>query len=166
MEKIIEELIVIISKEIDAFNQLLKTLHGKQRAIVEGEIERLKKQIEAESEIVSQTKSLESQRILRTKELAQKLSINKLDPKLSEIIAKVEEKYAQRLAEQRNLLKSLIEQVRDLNKSNQFLLDYSLKFVEDTMRLLLSGNDKKNVYQKDGKLQEETGSPKILNQKF
>lgn len=163
METIIEELILIISNEIEAFNQLLKTLHEKQRAIVEGEIDRLKKHVQVESNIAQQTKSLEAERISRTKELAEMLALDNLNPRLSEIIEKVEEKYAQRLSEQRELLRSSVQKIQNLNKSNQFLLNYSLQFIEDSMRLLLSGNNKLTVYQKNGKVEQEMSKNKILD---
>ena len=163
MEAIVEELIVIISKEIEAFNQLLKTLREKQRAIVEGEIERLNKSVHNESELANQTKSLEAQRIERTKALAEKLSLNNLNPRLSEIIEKVEEKYAQRLKEQRDLLRSLVQNIQNLNKSNQYLLNYSLEFIEKSMELLLSGHETVTLYQKNGKIQKDVKKHKILD---
>lgn len=164
MEKIIEQLLLVISKEIDAFNQLLQTLHEKQRAIVEGAIDRLKDKIRAEDEIIRQTKELEAERCNRTQELAKELSLENLDPHLSDIIARVEEKYAQRLHEQRTLLMSLIGEIKHLNKSNQFLLNYSIQFVDNSMRLLLKGNETQSTYQKDGKLRKGAETPKIVNQ--
>ena len=152
MEAILEDLIAIISQEIEAFNQLLKTLHEKQRAIVEGEIEKLNSTVQDENQLAKETKSLEALRIERSQELALQLEMDNLNPKLSEIIAKVENKYAQRLQEQRDLLRSLVEKIQVLNQSNQFLLDYSLNFIEKSMELLLTANDKRNIYQRDGKI--------------
>ena len=163
MEHIIEELIAIISSEIDAFNDLLETLHEKQRAIVEGEISRLNKHVQTETRIANQTRSLEAERIERSKELAEELRIESLNPKLSEIIEKVEEKYAQRLSEQRDLLRSLVQKVRNLNESNQFLLNYSLKFIEKNMEMLFGESPSPNIYKKDGKLQKEAAKSKIVD---
>ncbi len=153
MEIIVEELIRTISSEIDAFNELLLTLREKQRAIVEGAVDRLNKSVEDESKLANQTKVLEAERIERTKELAEKLEMENLNPKLSEIIEKVEEKYAQRLTEQRNLLRSVVQNIQNLNKSNQYLLNYSLDYIEQSMRILLAGHESVNLYQKDGKVQ-------------
>ncbi|MFQ5705970.1 MAG: flagellar protein FlgN [bacterium] len=166
MEEIIEELVVVISKEVKAFNQLLKTLREKQRAIVEGEIERLKKQVTAETRIVHETKTLEAQRIAQTRVLAEVLALDNMNPRLSEIIEKIEAKYAQRLTEQRSLLKSLMEKIRSINESNQFLLNYSLQFIESSLSLLLSGNDDMPVYQQDGTCQRDLRQAKILDQRI
>ena len=106
MESIIEDLIAIIAKEIETFNKLLKTLHEKQRAIVEGEIERLNDTVKIETAIAGETRTLEVERLERSRELAERLEMEKFDPKLSEIIDRVEEKYAQRLQKQRDLLRS------------------------------------------------------------
>ncbi|MFQ5636676.1 MAG: flagellar protein FlgN [bacterium] len=162
MDKIIEELISVCSREVDAFNQLLKTLHQKQRAIVEGEIERLKEHVQTENKIIDQTKMLEGERIGHTQELAKALSLENLNPRLGEIIDLVEEKYAQRLTEQRNLLKSIVERIRNLNQSNQFLLNYSLQFIDNSMRMLFNGQEN-TLYQQDGKVREESTRPKILD---
>lgn len=163
MEHVIEELIAIIANEIDAFNELLKTLHDKQRAIVEGEISRLDKHVQNETRLAKETKNLEAERIERSKELAEELQIESLNPKLSEIIEKVEETYAQRLSEQRELLRSLVQKVRNLNQSNQFLLNYSLKFIEKNMEMLFGEDEAPNIYKKDGKLQKEAARSKIFD---
>ena len=163
MEIIIEELIQTISSEIDAFNEFLKTLREKQRAIVEGAVDRLNKSVEDESKLANQTKMLEAERIERTKKLAEKLEMENLNPKLSEIIEKVEEKYAQRLTEQRNLLRSVVQNIQNLNKSNQYLLSYSLDYVEKSMQILLSGHETTNLYREDGTVQNSRKQNKILD---
>ncbi|RMF66786.1 MAG: flagellar protein FlgN [Calditrichaeota bacterium] len=163
MDEIVEQLIEVISREIEAFQRLLQTLHQKQRAIVEGEIGRLNEHVQTESKLANETKTLEAERLRRTRELAQSLSMEDLNPKLSQIIQKVEKKYAQRLAEQRELLRGLAQKIQNLNKNNQFLLDYSLKFIEENMRLLLSSNDQFTVYKKDGKLQTESVGKKVVD---
>ena len=155
MEEIVEELIAIIAEEIEAFNKLLETLHEKQKAIVEGEIGELNDRVRDEAELAGQTRSLEVERLKRSQELAAELEMENLNPRLSEIIEKVEKKYALRLKEQRELLKSLIEKIQVLNKNNQFLLNYSLNFIEKSMELLLTGNDPANIYKKDGQLRKE-----------
>jgi len=166
MEQIIEELIQVCSKEIKAFNKLLKTLHSKQRAIVEGELERLKNHVEDENKIVHETRDLEAQRLARTQDLAKQLSLTDGSPKLSEIIDKVEERYAQRLREQRDLLRTVIEQIHDLNENNQFLINYSLQFIETNMNLLLAGKEEKKFYRQDGKVQKDAQSPKLVDHRI
>lgn len=156
MDDIIEDLIAIIQREVDAFNELLDTLREKQQAIVEGEVSRLNSSVQNETRVTSETKHLEAERIERSRELAKELNMPRqvgANPKLSEIIDAVEEKYAERLREQRELLRSLIQKVQYVNKSNQFLLDYSIKFVEQNIELLLGTAEKgKSVYEKDGKV--------------
>lgn len=164
MDAIIEDLISIIASEIEAFEQLLKTLYAKQKAIVEGQTERLNKYVHSENKLANKTKSIESDRLAKTKELAEKLALDDLNPRLTRIIEEVEGKYAERLQEQRDLLKSLVEKIQTLNKSNQFLLNYSLKFIENSMKILLGGNDKAPIYKKDGKLQNEVAKYKVLDQ--
>ncbi len=164
MESIIEELIAIIAQEIETFNKLLNTLHDKQRAIVEGEIEQLNASVKAETAIASETKTLEEERLARARQLARTLEMEEVDPKLSEIIDKVEKKYAQRLDEQRDLLRALIEKVQVLNQNNQFLLDYSLNFIEKSMELLLTGGQKLPIYQKDGQVRKDLQKYKVLDQ--
>jgi hypothetical protein len=164
MERIIEELIGVIAKEIEAFDELLQTLRAKQRAVVEGAVERLNKSVEEEGKLASQTKALEAERIERTKKLARELEMENANPKLSEIVEKVEEKYAQRLAEQRELLRSVVQNIQNINKSNQYLLNYSLDYIEKSMQILLSGDDSTNVYQKDGTVRQGATKNQLLDQ--
>lgn len=156
MDDIIEDLIAIIQREIDAFNELLETLREKQKAIVEGEVSRLNTSVQNETRVTSETKQIEAERIERSKELARELNLEGKGgaaPKLSEIIEVVEEKYAERLSEQREFLRSLIQRVQYVNKSNQFLLDHSIKFVEQNIELLIGTAEKgQGVYAKDGKV--------------
>lgn len=163
MEDIVEELIEIIAREIEAFNGLLQTLHDKQRAIVEGEIERLNATVEDESRIASETRTLEAERVERSRKLAEHLEMENLNPKLSELIDKVEKRYAQRLREQRDLLRSLVERIQTMNKNNQFLLNHSLNFIEKSMELLLTSNAPLNLYKKDGKVNSGPGAIKVLD---
>ena len=164
MEAILEELTAVMSKEIEAFNELLATLHEKQRAIVEGEIEQLNKSVQDEGKLARETRALEEERVERTRALAKKLDIKNLNPRLSEIIQKVEKQYARRLQEQRDLLRSLVQKIHNLNQSNQFLLSYSLKFIEKTMEILLNGSDRASMYKKDGKLGKSLRRKRILDQ--
>ncbi|MFQ5649060.1 MAG: flagellar protein FlgN [bacterium] len=163
MEAIVEELIEIIAKEIHAFSSLLEILHEKQRAIVEGEIERLNVSVENETELASETKSLESERIKRSRTLAKQLEMENLNPKLSEIIEKVEKRYAKRLQEQRELLRNLVERIQHMNKNNQFLLNHSLNFIEKSMEVLLTSSDPVKVYRKDGKLRKGLQKMNVLD---
>ncbi len=163
MEAIVEELITIISREIEAFNKLLSTLHEKQRAIVEGEIERLNASVKEEGAIATETRNLEAKRIQSSKRLAQELAMENLNPKLSEIIEKVEQKYAQRLHEQRELLRAMIQKVQLMSKNNQFLLNYSLNYIEKSMEILLTGGDPLKIYKKDGKVRTDIRKKKVLD---
>lgn len=163
MDAIVEDLISIVTREIAAFEELLKMLKDKQRAIVEGQTERLNKYVEDESKLAAETKSIENERVVKTQELAEKLALDELNPRLSEIIEQVEDKYAERLREQRTLLKSLVEKIQTLNRSNQYLLNYSLKFIEKSMKILLGGSDKTAIYQRDGSLQKRTVKQKVLD---
>ncbi|MFQ5675738.1 MAG: flagellar protein FlgN [bacterium] len=163
MDAIVEDLISIVTREISAFEELLKTLKDKQRAIVEGQTERLNKYVEDESKLAAETQSIENERVAKTQELAEKLALDELNPRLSKIIEQVEEKYAERLREQRTLLKALVGRIQTLNRSNQYLLNYSLKFIEKSMKILLGGTDKTDIYQRDGRLQKQTVRQKVLD---
>ncbi len=165
MDQIIEELISVCSREIDAFNRLLSTLHQKQRAIVEGEIDRLKRSMEEEEHLIQETQTLEKERVQRTRDLAEALSLKRLNPRLSEIIDKVETTYAQRLQEQRNLLLSIVERIQNLNQSNQFLLNYSLQFIDNSMRMLFHGQESP-VYKKDGKMQAQNQEARLVDHRI
>jgi len=155
MNEIIEELIAVIAKEIEAFEELLKTLREKQRAIVEGEVQKLNNSVENEVRLARETKHLEVERIEQSQRIAEKLALENITPKLSEIIENVEHSYAQRLTEQRQLLRDRVSEIQILNKKNQYLLNYSLSFIEQTMDMLFAGNESKNIYKKDGKLKKE-----------
>ncbi|HEX9654801.1 MAG TPA: flagellar export chaperone FlgN, partial [bacterium] len=114
--------------------------------------------------LARETRALEEERVERTRALAKKLDIKNLNPRLSEIIQKVEKQYARRLQEQRDLLRSLVQKIHNLNQSNQFLLNYSLKFIEKTMEILLNGSDRASMYKKDGKLGKSLRRKRILDQ--
>lgn len=164
MEAIVEELIAVISKEIDAFNRLLETLHAKQRAIVEGQIEQLNGHVEDETRLADETKSLENERLASSQKLARELEMTNVNPRLSEIIGQVEERYAKRLGEQRDLLRNLVQRIQIMNQNNQFLLDHSLKFIEKSMAVLLSSQEQGKVYKKDGGVNPGLRESKMLDQ--
>jgi len=164
MEEIIRELVQTVSKEIDAFNRLLSTLRNKQKAIVEGELEKLKNHVDDENKLITETKGLEADRISTTQALAEELSLSSATPKLTDIIDNVESKYAERLREQRDLLKSILGEIRDLNDNNQFLINYSLSFIENNMRMIMTGKEELPVYRKDGSKHPSVENPRMLDQ--
>ncbi len=158
MENIVEELIEVIAREVDAFNGLLQTLHDRQRAIVEGQFDRVDLTVADENRIAGETRTLQAERVERSHKVAEYLEMENLNPKFGELIDKVEKRYAERLRAQRDLLCNLFERIQNMNENNQFLLNHSLNVLEENMELLFASNAS---LKKDDKVKKGPDTSKV-----
>ena len=71
---------------------------------------------------------------------------------LTQLIAVVETKYHDRLAEIQRSLQNVLEKVALKNEQNKFLLNHSINFVQTMIKDLLSSNDDMNdLYAQNGR---------------
>ncbi len=155
--KLIEELNQVVEKEITAFQGLLDALIEQQHSIIEGDAMSVSLSSEEVERMVSRTKQLESERKDKSMVISQHFDSEE-SMTLSQIIEKVESEYAERLSELKQMFVALAEKVQTTNKRNRFLLENSLKFVDESLKILMQTQGKEMAYGRNGKMESPSRS--------
>ena len=134
--RVLADLTVVIEQEVQAFQSLLDTLLMQQTSILKGDTVLVSRSSDDVERIMAQTRVLEKTRRDKSVDLSRRFHAND-ELTLTQIIPLVEEKYAERLGEMKDILHELSTKIRSTNKHNQRLLEHSLRFVDHCMRMLV-----------------------------
>ena len=148
--QIVEDLIQTVEKEVAAYQHLHDALLDQQASILNGHADSVSASNERVEMIAHETRELERSWKGRSRDLSQFLDLGE-DVRLSQIIPLVEQRYAGRLEELREMLLSLTTKVQSTNKRNKLLLERSVLFVDRCMHLLTGGSDSGPSYGRDGR---------------
>ena len=152
IDGILQRLIRILSQEIVTYTKLLTSLEEKQQAIIQGKIENIQIITEKEQAILSDAKLTEQERNISIANLRTKSDDMKDVENLTQLIAVVETKYHDRLAEIQGSLQDVLAKVALKNEQNKFLLNHSIHFVQTMIKDLLTSNEDMNdLYAQNGK---------------
>ena len=152
IEAILQRLIRILSQEIVTYTKLLASLEEKQQAIIQGKIENMQLITEKEQAILSDAKLTEKERNISIANLRTKSEDMKDVENLTQLIAVVETKYHDRLAEIQGSLQDILAKVALKNEQNKFLLNHSIHFVQTMIKDLLTSNEDMNdLYAQNGR---------------
>jgi len=153
VDKIVENLTKTIEKEVRAFHALFDVLVEQQASIIQGDADSVSKSNEEVERIVSETKQLEKEVRGRSRLLSEHLDMGE-DLPLSEIIPLVEHRYSERLTELRELLITLHKKIQRTNQRNSYLLENSLRFIDESSKILAGGVTADLSYSKEGKAKQ------------
>ena len=152
IDDILQRLIRILSQEIVTYTKLLTSLEEKQQAIIQGKIENIQLITEKEQTILSDAKLTEQERNISIANLRTKSDDMKDVENLTQLIAVVEIKYHDRLAEIQGSLQDVLAKVALKNEQNKFLLNHSIHFVQTMIKDLLTSNEDMNdLYAQNGR---------------
>ena len=152
IDAILQRLIRILSQEIVTYTKLLTSLEEKQQAIIQGKIENMQLITEKEQAILSDAKLTEKERNISIANLRTKSENMKDVENLTQLIAVVETKYHDRLAEIQGSLQDILAKVALKNEQNKFLLNHSIHFVQTMIKDLLTSNEDMNdLYAQNGR---------------
>ena len=149
---VVKDLTHVIEKEVTAFQSLLDVLVEQQASIVKGDTDSVSLSNEEVEKIVTETMKLERARLEKSVDISRSLNVKK-QLSVSQIIPLVEERYANRLNELKNDLSVLTGKIQSTNKRNRYLLEHSLQFVNNCLRVLTQGQGSVHSYSKKGKVE-------------
>lgn len=155
--RIVANLTETVEKEVKAFHALFDVLMGQQASILQGDAESVSKSNEEVERIVSETKQLENEVRGKSRILSEHFDADE-DLSLSRIIPLVEDRYAARLSELRELLITLHAKIQRTNQRNSYLLENSLRFIDESSRILAGGISGDISYSKEGKTERKESS--------
>jgi len=157
MEKLINELTSVVEQEVEAFRTLLDGLLEHQTSIVRGDTESVSKSLQKVEKLVKETRKIKDEVKGKKKDLAKVLKVDG-NISIEQIVPMVEDRYAARLNELRDMLRTLSGKISEANSRNLYLLNHSLRFVDNCIRMLAQGGDQRISYSKRGTLPAKESS--------
>ena len=147
---VIQDLTHIVECVVKAFHALLDALLEQQASIIQGDAESISQSNDTVEQIMAETKRLEQQRKGTARRLCESLDIDE-DAKLSHLLPHVEQRYAERLSELRDMLNALLQKIQSTNDHNTVLIEHSMRFVDNCLKSLAATQGSRGFYGRDGK---------------
>jgi flagellar biosynthesis/type III secretory pathway chaperone len=136
----IEELERVLAAEVELGEALLQLLANKQRSIVGLQSETLSMLLAQEEQLLRPFQNLESERVRLTAELVGSADHGRLpagDPiSVVELMEHLPATDSLRISTMATRLRTVVERILLMNGQNRVLLQRSLRFVQDTLRLV------------------------------
>lgn len=136
----IEELERVLAAEVELGEALLQLLMNKQRSIVGLQSDALSMLLAQEEQLLRPFQNLEAERVRLTAELvgaADHGTIQAGDPiSVVELMEHLPATDSLRISTMATRLRTVVERILQMNGQNRVLLQRSLRFVQDTLRLV------------------------------
>ena len=138
MASLMEDLIVTLRQECDLYESLLGLSSKKTSIIVSGDLKELSQITDEEQGIVAKIATLDKRRQAAMKDIANVLNMDVNSLRLTELVQMLDKRPEEQrqLAEQRDRLKLVADNVKRVNGQNQELLQSSLEMVQFEMNIL------------------------------
>ena len=145
----VNKLIDIIGREAVVFETFLTLLERQRDLLVANDVAGLTAVTAKQQEAVLESKKLNRERERLVKLLQAQHDISG-DFGLSKLLELVDQSQAERLAQLRDLVFGLNEQITEVRNSNAMLLNNSRKFIAKTMTMLSQLQHPDNTYSRTG----------------
>ena len=136
----IEELERVLEAEVELWEALLQLLASKQRSIVGLQSDALSKLLSEEEQLLRPFQNLESERMRLTAELVGAGDGNVLPAtapvSVVDLMDHLPATDSVRISTMATRLRTIVERILLMNGQNRVLLQRSLRFVQDTLRLV------------------------------
>ena len=138
MASLMEDLIATLREEGDLYESLLGLSSQKTSVIVTGDLKELSRITDEEQGTVAKIAALEKKRQTSMKDIANVLNMDVRSLKLTDLVGMLDKRPEEQrqLAEERDRLKLVADNVKRVNGQNQELLQSSLEMVQFEMNIL------------------------------
>lgn len=164
MERYAEQFTVTLANYINTYKELVAIAKAKTQILVAGDIKGLDALLAQETEILLAAKRLENQRNKLVQEWSQDAKWGFEDITLEFIITQLSPQNKMEAEENAVQLRSLIEELQQINLTNGELIEQALQFVNYTLEIMTSTNVGGSTYGADGNIGGKQ-SFKMLDQK-
>ncbi len=153
MKILIKRLTSLLDEEIELFEALLSVLQDENNALICAKLNKLNETCKEKENLVLKIRILEEQRIYVLQEFSELSGCSPGIITLAGLSRLAEGDNSTRLTDCRSNLLSLAESIRDLNKSNRSLLNYSIGLVRTSLSFLDNFISPNFLYYNNGRLQ-------------
>jgi len=147
MSRNVEDLTSILAAEADLMEALAKVIVEKQQAIVKFQGDSLEENTLKEQHLLQSLQTLERERVLCSGALVKSLALRNGDePRgpvaLTELARSLEGDDGERVTALAGRIRTTVQNILSTNGQNQVLLQHSLRFVQQTLRIITDDNRK------------------------
>lgn len=147
-EKMIKELLEILKKELDIYQELLKVSNEKTDIVKEDKTSELDQLVRQEEILIAKVVELEKKRIRILKEICVNLRLKEESISISDLSQYVDEK--QELLEMKEKITKTLKELKRANELNTKLVENSLEYINFSVNLA-TGADKESItYEQKG----------------
>ena len=156
MNLLLEDLLTSLDKETDLYQALLQLLQREKRALVGLSLDELNECNKKKETLILQARALEESRQYGLKKLADFLGIPSDKLTLSYLSDRIDEPYSKEVKSRRSNLLSLFHSIKDINKTNESLINHSLDCVTGSLSLLGNLVSSGSTYLHTGRIKNRT----------
>lgn len=148
------ELINILERETEIYEELLKISKDKTDIIVKGKVTDLENITKVEQNFALDIERLEALREKVIKNLADDIGINHSNLTISKLIKYLDKENAQELEKCKENLLGIINEIKNINDLNAKLIQNSIDYINFSINLLASIPEANNNYSSTGNSNE------------
>lgn len=140
MASLMENLIEILNRECNEYENLLKLSESKTPIIVSGDLEQLARITDEEQIVVSKINRIDKERITNFKDIANVINKDVNTLQLGDLVEMLSTRPAeqQKLAKVHDRLRTVVRAVKRVNEQNRELIKNAMELVEFNLNLLQS----------------------------
>ena len=154
MKEILEKLISCMEKEITIYTMISKLVSQERKMLVKNQEIELPKNLDEQNELIFLAYQEENKRISVMNQAAKMLELQKHGDGIitvSNIAGAIQGEYKIKLIKLRDSLRSIVDNISDLNQNNIFLMEQGRGNVKNMLDLVIN-KDGTSVYRKDGRM--------------
>jgi flagellar biosynthesis/type III secretory pathway chaperone len=149
--QMVNELLNILEKENNIYEDILKISKNKTRIIVEGKVTDLESVVKYEQSLVLQMGRLETARDEMVGNISKELNIKNSDITISELLKYVKGEQNSKLKLYQDNMSNIISELKSANELNSKLIKNSLEFIDFSMNIISNVYTGVNSYGNSGK---------------
>lgn len=166
VDKILEELYIILENLNSVFKELTELAKEKQPILIKGTIESLDELTKKEQILIVQVGRLEERRYKIQQALANHFSISVDDLNISFLSNNLSGNDKKKFEEIFESLNNHVREVKELNDSNAQLIQQSLDFIDYSINIITSNDEKPTYPDKGVSPNRDSNFARIFDQKI
>jgi len=146
LECLINELIIVLDKEIEIYNDILRISKQKTDIIVEGNVSELEKIVQTEKSMVLSVSKTENEREILIYKISKALKAETKDVTISYLIDITNGELSNKLKSRKERLKDILNDLGNVNELNSKLIKSSLEYINFSLNVFANVGNEDNNY--------------------
>lgn len=146
LEKHVQALSAIIEKEYEQYKRVFDLVRQEQKILVNADIDALEGNLREQQAIICTINKLEVKRLREIEIIGVYLGVAPEKLKISNIAQNTPGELSRNLTDIERKFKSVLQEILKINKSNKFLINNSLQFIDKNIQVFFGTVEDKGLY--------------------